>query len=73
MLAASAEGDDDTAYRVTKAIFEDIKIIAPCHAVGKQIKLETVLAGMPIPVHPGAEKYYKEAGRIKQAMRKEIN
>ena len=65
MLAASAELDNDTAYRVTKAIFENIKTIAPSHAVGKQIKLETALAGMPIPVHPGAEKYYKEVGQIK--------
>lgn len=65
MLAASAELDNDTAYRVTKAIFENIKTIAPCHAVGKQIKLGTALAGMPIPVHPGAEKYYKEVGQIK--------
>ncbi len=65
MIAARAELDNETAYRITKAIFENLKTIAPSHGVGKQIKVETALAGMPIPVHPGAEKYYREAGLVK--------
>lgn len=60
MLAARAELDDEAAYRITKTIFENLKTISPSHGVGKQIKLETAAAGMPIPIHPGAEKYYRE-------------
>ncbi|WP_339856233.1 TAXI family TRAP transporter solute-binding subunit [uncultured Nisaea sp.] len=35
------------------------------HAKGKQIVLETALKGVLIPIHPGAEKFYKEVGLIK--------
>jgi uncharacterized protein len=35
------------------------------HAKGRVIKLETALEGLGIPLHPGAEKFYKEKGLIK--------
>ena len=40
-------------------------IMAEAHAKGKDVTLETALAGMAIPLHPGAERYYKEKGLIK--------
>ena len=36
--------------------------LAAAHAAGKAIKLESALEGMPIPLHPGAAKYFKEKG-----------
>lgn len=41
------------------------EIMATAHEKGKDVKLETALAGMAIPLHPGAERYYKEKGLIK--------
>jgi TRAP transporter TAXI family solute receptor len=41
------------------------EIMAQAHAKGKDVTLETALAGMAIPLHPGAERYYKEKGLIK--------
>ncbi len=35
------------------------------HAKGKVIRKETALSGLGIPLHPGAERYYKEAGLLK--------
>ena len=35
------------------------------HAKGKVIRKETALAGVGIPLHPGAERFYKEAGLVK--------
>jgi TRAP-type uncharacterized transport system substrate-binding protein len=35
------------------------------HAKGKVIRKETALAGAGLPVHPGAAKFYKEAGLLK--------
>ena len=35
------------------------------HSKGKQIRMETALKGVLIPLHPGAEKFYKEVGMIK--------
>jgi len=40
-------------------------IMGQVHAKGKDVTLETALDGMAIPLHPGAEKYYKEKGLIK--------
>jgi TRAP transporter TAXI family solute receptor len=40
-------------------------IMAEAHAKGKEITLKTALEGMAIPLHPGAEKFYREKGMIK--------
>jgi uncharacterized protein len=53
---------DDLVYEMTKVMFESLPELANAHDVGKQIKLENALAGVLIPLHPGAERYYKEKG-----------
>jgi len=40
------------AYQITKAIFENLADIERAHAKGKELKLETALNGMSIPLHP---------------------
>jgi TRAP-type uncharacterized transport system substrate-binding protein len=52
-------------YRITKAMFENVKDIAAAHKQGEYIQLKTALVGSTIPLHPGAEKYYKEVGLLK--------
>jgi TRAP-type uncharacterized transport system substrate-binding protein len=39
--------------------------MSAAHGLGKAVKLETALMGMSIPLHPGAEKYYREKGMVK--------
>jgi TRAP transporter TAXI family solute receptor len=56
----------DTVYRMTKAMYEHLDQLAAAHAAAKSIKIENAIAGMPIPLHPGAEKYYREVGLIKK-------
>jgi hypothetical protein len=65
MLAARAELEEDIVYQMTKAIFENTKTMSAAHAVGKQVKLENALVGMPIPLHMGAEKFYREKGMVR--------
>ncbi len=57
--------DPTLVYKMTKALWENVNILAIVHAQGKNITLETALSGMAIPLHPGAELYYKEIGLIK--------
>ncbi len=57
---------DETVYQMTKAVFESLPDLAAAHAAAKDIKLENALQGMPVPLHPGAEKYLKEKGVAKQ-------
>ena len=49
-------------YNATKAVFENLPFIVNASANFKQTKLESVYEGMPIPVHPGAAKYFAEKG-----------
>jgi len=65
ILVTKKELETDMVYRITKAMFENIDRIHTAHAKGKEVTLEKALDGMPIPLHPGAEKYYKEKGLIK--------
>ncbi len=55
----------ETVYKMTKALWENLPALAAAHAAGKAIKKETAVKGMPVPLHPGAEKYYKEIGLVK--------
>jgi TRAP transporter TAXI family solute receptor len=55
----------DTVYILTKAMFENLDQLQSAHAAAKAIKKETAAKGMPLPLHPGAEKYYREAGLLK--------
>ena len=59
--------DADLVYEITKALWSDKTRAAldAGHAKGKVIRKETALAGLGIPLHPGAEKFYKEAGLLK--------
>jgi TRAP transporter TAXI family solute receptor len=63
----SAKVPDNVAYEITKGLWSDKTRAAldAGHAKGKMIRKETALAGAGIPVHAGAERFYKEAGIAK--------
>ncbi|MEM9761516.1 MAG: TAXI family TRAP transporter solute-binding subunit [Pseudomonadota bacterium] len=63
-LITSAEQPEDLVYEITKALWNDNtrKLLDKGHAKGKAIQPATALKGVLIPLHPGAEKFYKEAG-----------
>ena len=65
IFSANDEMSEDLVYRITKALWENIDELASVHAQGKNVKLETALSAMSVPLHPGAEKYYKEVGLLK--------
>ena len=56
---------DAMAYEVTKALYENTETLGLVHPKGKEISLQTALQSISIPLHPGAEKYYRETGMIK--------
>jgi hypothetical protein len=64
-FVTSADVSEDAVYTVVKAVFEnfdDFQQLHPAFAVLK--KEEMVSDGLSAPLHPGAEKYYREAGLI---------
>jgi TRAP transporter TAXI family solute receptor len=66
-LVTSAKLDTETVYQITKAMYSDStqKTLAAGHAKGKFITKENAVKGVGIPFHPGAEKFFKEAGLLK--------
>ncbi len=56
---------NDTVYGMTKALWTSLDQLVAAHSAAKAINLKTALEGMPLPLHPGAERYYKEVGLIK--------
>ncbi len=70
LLNVSSDLSDDLVYGITKALWNSNtrKLLDNGHAKGKQITAETALDGVAelgVPLHPGAEKFYKEAGLLK--------
>jgi len=55
----------DVVYTMTKSMFDNLDQMVAAHAAAKAIKRETATQGLPVPLHPGAEKYYREVGLIK--------
>lgn len=56
---------EELVYQMTKTLYENLDGLAAAHNVAKTIKVENATNGMPVPIHPGAERYYKEVGVIK--------
>ena len=56
---------DEVAYQMTKQLFENLPDMVAAHNAAKAIDMQKALTGMPVPLHPGAERYYREAGILK--------
>jgi len=65
ILAVRKELPEDVVYTMTKALFQNLEAVGNAHHKGKSILLSKALDGISIPVHPGAAKFFKEAGLMK--------
>ena len=63
-LITHDEVPEETVYAMTKLLFENLDQLVAAHAAAQGIDPEKALEGMPVPLHPGAERYYREAGLI---------
>ena len=64
-LVTRAGLSDDLVYKMIKGVFESRDELVAAHQAARDIKLEQAMQGMPIPMHPGAEKYLREKGVLK--------
>jgi len=55
---------EDVVYKMTKAVFEHLDEAKQIHPVARYIDPQTAIT-VSIPLHPGAEKYYREIGVLK--------
>ena len=61
-LATNADLPEENVYLITKAIYENLAFLQAIHPATKVMALESAIAGLPVPLHPGAARYYQEAG-----------
>ncbi|PKH39715.1 C4-dicarboxylate ABC transporter [Pseudomonas sp. 43NM1] len=64
ILVTRADVPDEVAYQMTKLLFENLTRLGNSHSAAKDIKLENAAKNLPIALHPGAERYYKEKGAL---------
>ncbi len=64
-LACRADLPDEVVYKITKTIYENLPFLNNIHKATKAMSLERATTGLPAPLHPGAEKFYREVGIIK--------
>jgi TRAP transporter TAXI family solute receptor len=64
-LVMQSDVPDELAYEMTKALYDNLDMLYAASSAAKAIKRENAVVGMPVPLHPGAEKYYREIGVIK--------
>ena len=65
MVVVNKNLGTDLVYRITKAFFENLATIQNSHPSVKGLTLESAVEGLPIPLHAGAQKYFKEKGLLK--------
>ncbi|WP_294559057.1 TAXI family TRAP transporter solute-binding subunit [uncultured Mailhella sp.] len=64
-FVTSADTPDDIVYAITKEVVENLDEFKKLHPALESITKESLLEGRTAPFHPGAEKYFREAGLIK--------
>lgn len=64
-LANKEVVSEELAYNITKAVWEHLSILTEEHAALKAMKKEFIVSDLPVPLHPGAERYWKEVGVLK--------
>jgi uncharacterized protein len=70
VLVVSSEMDDELAYAITRAMFENIADLRAVHPAANETSVEFTMTATPIPLHPGAIRYYEEIGaEIPDALR----
>ena len=63
LLVTREDLSEELVYNITKTMFDNLDVLVDTHSAAKKISIDTVKKGMPIPLHPGAEKYFNEKGK----------
>ncbi len=63
-LVTSIDIPDDVVYALTKEVFENFEIFKKLHPAYEVLTKKSMLQGLSAPFHPGAVRYYKEAGLL---------
>ena len=60
----SAAVADEIVYAITKEVFENLDDFKKLHPAFQVLTQQDMLQGLSVPLHPGAIRYYREAGLL---------
>jgi len=61
-LAVNADVDEEHVYLLTKTMYENLPFLHAIHPATQAMAIDNALGGLPVPLHPGAARYYQEVG-----------
>ena len=61
-LAVRADVPEEDVYQITKTIYENLPFLQAIHPATNAMSLDVAISGLPVPLHPGAARYYREQG-----------
>ncbi len=61
-LAVRSDVDDETVYLILKTIYHNLPFLHIIHSATQAMSLEKAIVGLPVPLHPGAARFYREQG-----------
>ena len=53
---------EEDVYQITKTMYENLPFLNNIHPATKAMAIDKAIAGLPLPLHPGAARYFKEQG-----------
>jgi len=65
-LWANSEVSNEYVYKFLKNLFAHKDEFYSIHAAAKEVTHENALKGLSVPMHPGAEQYFRETGVLKK-------
>jgi TRAP transporter TAXI family solute receptor len=61
-LATHEDLPEEHVYQITKTIYENLPFLQAIHPATNAMSLDVAISGLPVPLHPGAARYYEEQG-----------
>jgi len=61
-MVVRADVDPEAVYNIVKSIYDNLPFLHHIHQATKAMSLDKAIVGLPIPLHPGALRYYQEQG-----------
>ncbi len=61
-FAVRGDIDDEVVYKIVKTIYEHLEFLGNIHQATKVMSLKNAISGLPLPLHPGAARFYREQG-----------
>lgn len=61
-LAVRSDINDDDVYKITKTIYSNLEFLQNIHKATRVMSIGTAISGLPVPLHPGAARFYREQG-----------